>query len=142
MAKVKEGDTISIHYTGKLEDGTIFDSSEGGAPLEFKVGGGAVLKGLEAGVIGMEAGDERTIRIPAEEGYGIRIEEKVFEFGRDRAAENFDPEIGQQLQMYRADGMPITVKVTNKTEKAFIMDCNHPLAGKNLAFDIKLVEIA
>ncbi|MEK7864719.1 MAG: FKBP-type peptidyl-prolyl cis-trans isomerase, partial [Nitrospirota bacterium] len=89
MAKVKEGDTISIHYTGKLEDGTIFDSSEGGAPLEFKVGGGEFLKGLEDGVIGMEAGDEKTIRIPAEEGYGICTEEKVFEFGRDRAPENF-----------------------------------------------------
>ena len=141
MAKVKEGDTISIHYAGKLEDGTVFDSSEGGAPLEFKVGGGEFLKGLEDGVIGMEAGDEKTIRIPAEEGYGIHMGEKVFEFGRDRAPENFDPEIGQQLQMYRADGMPITVKVTGKTEKAFIMDCNHPLAGKNLVFDIKLVEI-
>ena len=141
MAKVKEGDTISIHYTGKLEDGTVFDSSEGGASLEFKVGGGEFLKGLEDGVIGMEAGDEKTIRIPAEEGYGICTEEKVFEFGRDRAPENFDPEIGQQLQMHRADGMPIPVKVTGKIEKAFIMDCNHPLAGKNLVFDIKLVEI-
>ncbi|MBI1810820.1 MAG: peptidylprolyl isomerase [Nitrospirae bacterium] len=141
MAKVKEGDTISIHYTGKLEDGTVFDSSEGGAPLEFKVGGGAFLKGLEDGAIGMGIGDEKTIRIPAEEGYGIYMKEKVFEFGRDRAPENFDSEIGQQLQMYRADGMPITVKVTGKTEKAFIMDCNHPWAGKNLVFEIKLVEI-
>lgn len=141
MAKVKEGDTISIHYTGKLEDGSVFDSSKGGAPLEFKVGGREFLKGLEDGVIGMEAWDEKTIRIPAEEGYGIYTEEKVFEFGRDRAPENFDPEIGQQLQMYRADGMPVTVKVTGKTEKALIMDCNHPLAGKNLIFDIKLVEI-
>ena len=85
MVKVKEGDTISIHYTGKLEDGTIFDSSEGGAPLEFKAGGGEFLRGLEDGVIGMEAGDEKTIRIPAEEGYGICTKEKVFEFGRDKA---------------------------------------------------------
>jgi FKBP-type peptidyl-prolyl cis-trans isomerase 2 len=142
MAKVKEGDTISIHYTGKLEDGTVFDSSEDSAPLELKVGDGEFLKGLEEGVIGMEVGDEKTINIPAEEGYGIYMKEKVFEFGRDRAPENFDPEIGQQLQMYRADGMPITVKVTGKTEKTFIMDCNHPLAGKNLVFDIKLVEIS
>ena len=142
MAKVKEGDTVNIHYKGKLEDGAVFDSSEGGAPLEFKVGGGEFLKALEDGVIGMEAGDEKTIRITAEEGYGIHTKEKVFEFGRDKAPENFDPEIGQQLQMYRADGMPITVKVTGKTEKAFIMDCNHPLAGKNLVFEIKLVEIA
>jgi peptidylprolyl isomerase len=141
MARVKKEDTISIHYAGKLEDGTVFDSSEGGAPLEFKVGGGEFLKGLEDGVIGMGIGDEKTIRIPAEEGYGIYMKEKVFEFGRGRSPENFDPEIGQQLQMYRADGMPITVKVTGKTEKAFIMDCNHPLAGKNLVFEIKLVEI-
>ena len=142
MAKVKGGDTISIHYTGKLEDGTVFDSSEGGRPRGFKVGGGELLKGLEDGVIGMEAGDEKTIRIPAEEGYGIYTEEKVFEFSRDRAPENFDPEIGRQLQMYRADGLPITVKVAGKTEKAFIMDCNHQLAGKNLVFEIKLVEIS
>lgn len=142
MAKVKKGDTVNIHYTGKLEDGTVFDSSEGGAPLEFKVGGGEFLKGLEDGVIGMETGDEKTIRIQAEDGYGIYMQEKVFEFGKDRAPENFDPEIGQELQMFRADGMPITVKVISKTEKAFIMDCNHPLAGKNLAFDVKLVEIA
>ena len=77
MAKVKKGDTLSIYYTGKLEDGTVFDSSDGGAPLEFKVGGGEFLKGLEDGVIGMGIGDEKTIRIPAEEGYGIYTEEKV-----------------------------------------------------------------
>jgi len=142
MARVKKGDTVNVHYTGKLEDGTVFDSSEGGVPLEFKVGEGEFLKGLEDGVIGMEIGEEKTIKIPAEEGYGIYMKEKIFEFGKDRAPENFNPEIGQELQMYRADGMPITVKVIEKTEKGFMMDCNHRLAGKNLIFDIKLVEIS
>jgi len=142
MAKVKKGDIVNVHYTGKLEDGTVFDSSAGGAPLEFKMGEGEFLKGLEDGVLGMETGEEKTIRIPAEEGYGVYMKEKVFEFAKDRAPENFNPEIGQELQMYRADGMPITVKVIGKTENGFMMDCNHPLAGKNLIFDIKLVEIS
>lgn len=141
MAKVKEGDTIRIHYVGKLEDGTVFDSSEGGASLEIKLGQGEFIKGLEEGVIGMEQGETKSIFMTADKAYGPHIKEKVFEFHKDRAPQDFNPEIGQQYQMYRADGMPIVVTVQEKTETGYIMDCNHPLAGKNLIFEVTLDEI-
>ena len=141
MASVKEGDTVRVHYTGKLEDGTVFDTSEDGASMEFKVGGGDLLKAFEQGVVGMSVGETKTIQIPAEEAYGPRKDEMVFEFDRSRAPENFAAEIGQQLQMYRADGQSVNVTVIGKSEKSFTMDCNHPLAGKDLTFDVRLEEI-
>lgn len=141
MAKVKEGDTIRIHYVGKLEDGTVFDSSEGGASLEIKLGQGEFIKGLEEGVIGMEPGETKSICMTADKAYGPHIQEKVFEFHKDRAPQDFNPEIGQQYQMYRADGMPIVVTVLEKTETGYVMDCNHPLAGKDLVFEVTLDEI-
>ncbi|MEW6108233.1 MAG: peptidylprolyl isomerase [Nitrospirota bacterium] len=141
MACVKEGDTIRIHFTGKLEDGTIFDSSEGGASLEFKVGGGEFIKGLEEGVIGMNPGETRTVFIPMEKAFGPHKKEMVFEFDKKRAPENFSPEIGQQMQMYRADGIPVMVTVIGISDDSITMDCNHRLAGKNLIFDIVLEEI-
>lgn len=141
MAKVKEGDTIRIHYVGKLEDGTVFDSSEGGASLEIKLGQGEFIKGLEEGVIGMEPGETKIIGMTADRAYGPHIKEKIFEFHKDRAPQDFNPEIGQQYQMYRADGMPIVVTVLEKTETGYVMDCNHPLAGKDLVFEVTLDEI-
>ena len=141
MTAVKKGDTIRIHFVGKLEDGTVFDSSEGGASLEIKVGDGEFLAGIEKGVLGMEVGEKKTITIPAEEGYGLHHKERVFEYDRSRLPEGQDPVIGQQLQMYRADGKPVMVTVAGIGEKTVTMDCNHPLAGKNLIFDITLDEI-
>ncbi|MEW6001557.1 MAG: peptidylprolyl isomerase [Nitrospirota bacterium] len=141
MATVKEGDTVRVHYRGKLEDGTVFDSTEDRGPREFTVGKNELLATFEQGVIGMSPGESKTIRIPMEEAYGPRNEERVFVFDRKRAPEGFDPDVGQGVQMYRADGLPVTVTVVDKTEKSFIMDSNHPLAGKDLIFDIKLVEI-
>ncbi len=141
MATVKKGDTIRIHYTGKLEDGTIFDSSEGTNPLEFTVGGGEIISGLEQGVVGMSPGESKTITIPTEQAYGPHVKERVFEFDKKKAPENFNPEIGQRLQMYRADGMPIMATVIGISESSVTMDCNHPLAGNPLVFDATLVEI-
>jgi len=141
MAIAKKGDTVRVHYTGKLEDGTVFDTSEDGASMEFKVGSGELLKAFEKAVIGMSIGDKKTIKIPMEEAYGPRKEEMVFEYDRARAPENFDAEIGQQLQMYRADGKPVNITVIAKSEKSFTMDCNHALAGKDLIFDVRLEEI-
>ena len=141
MAIAKKGDTVRVHYTGKLEDGTVFDTSEDGASMEFKVGSGELLKAFEKAVIGMSIGDKKTIKIPMEEAYGPRKEEMVFEYDRARAPENFDAEIGQQLQMYRADGKPVNITVIAKSEKSFTMDCNHALAGKDLIFDLRLEEI-
>jgi len=141
MAAVKEGDTIRIHFIGKLEDGSVFDSSEGGASLEIKLGGGEFLEGLEKGVIGMNAGEKKTVRIPAEKGYGPHIKERVFEWDKSRLPGDSNPVIGQQLQMYRADGQPVLVTVIGISDTTYTMDCNHPLAGKNLIFDITLEEI-
>jgi len=141
MAIAKKGDTVRVHYTGKLEDGTVFDTSEDGASMEFKVGSGELLKAFEKAVIGMSIGDKKTIKISMEEAYGPRKEEMVFEYDRARAPENFDAEIGQQLQMYRADGKPVNITVIAKSEKSFTMDCNHALAGKDLIFDVRLEEI-
>ena len=141
MAIAKKGDTVRVHYTGKLEDGTVFDTSEDNASIEFKIGNGDLLKAFEQAVVGMSIGDKKTIKIPMAEGYGPRKEEMVFEFDRARAPENFEPEIGQELQMYRADGKPVTMTVLAKSEKSFTMDCNHALAGKDLTFDLRLEEI-
>jgi len=141
MDKVKEGDRIRIHYTGRLEDGTVFGSSEGGEPLEFTVGGGKIIAGLEQGVIGMRVGELRSITVPEELGYGPYMRERVFELSRERVPEEFNPGIGQQVQMYRADGMPVVATVIGIFEDYFIMDCNHPLAGKTLIFEIRLLEI-
>jgi len=141
MANVKEGNTVRVHYTGKLEDGTVFDTSEDGASMEFKVGSGDLLKAFEQGVIGMSIGEKKTIKIPMEEAYGPRKDEMVFEFEKARAPEDFDAEIGQELQMYRADGKPVNITVIAKSEKSYTMDCNHALAGKDLIFDVRLEEI-
>ena len=141
MANAKEGDTVRVHYTGKLEDGTVFDTSEDGASMEFKVGDGELLKAFEQAVVGMSIGDKKTIKIPMEEAYGPRKEEMIFEFDKARAPENFDAEIGQELQMYRADGKPVNITVIAKSEKSFTMDCNHALAGKDLIFDVRIEEI-
>lgn len=141
MAIAKEGDTVRVHYTGKLEDGTVFDTSEDGASLEFKVGSGDLLKAFEQAVIGMSIGEKKTIKIPMEEAYGPRKDEMIFEFDKARAPENFEAEIGQELQMYRADGKPVNITVIAKSEKSYTMDCNHALAGKDLTFDVRLEEI-
>lgn len=141
MAAVKDGDTIKVHYTGRFDDGTVFDSSENGEPLQFTVGAGNVIKGFDQGVVGMDINETRTLNIPAADAYGPYHDEMVFEFDRNKTPEGFDPEIGRQVQMHRADGEAVVVTVIGKTESAFIMDCNHALAGKDLIFEIKLMEI-
>ena len=141
MGNAKKGDTVRVHYTGKLEDGTVFDTSEDNASMEFKIGEGELLKAFEQAVVGMSIGDKKTIKIPMEEAYGPRKDEMVFEFDKARWPENFNAEIGQELQMYRADGKPVNITVIAKSEKSYTMDCNHALAGKDLTFDLRLEEI-
>ena len=141
MALVRIGDTIRIHYVGKLEDGSVFDTTEGGASLEFKVGDGEFLAGLERGVVGMGIGETKTIRIPAENAYGLPKKERIFEYEKKKFPDDLNPVVGQPFQMYRADGMPVTVTIVGVSEDTIKMDCNHPLAGKNLIFDITLEEI-
>ncbi|MFA5354249.1 MAG: FKBP-type peptidyl-prolyl cis-trans isomerase [Thermodesulfovibrionales bacterium] len=141
MATVKQGDRISIHYTGTLEDGSVFDSSEGRSPLEFTVGEGEIIKGLEDEVIGMALGETKTITIPTELAYGPRDEQRVFPFERKNLGEDVELDMGQQVQLYRADGMPLNVTVIGKTDTTYTFDCNHPLAGKTLIFKTTIAEI-
>ena len=140
MSTIKEGDTVRIHYVGKLADGSVFDTSEGGASLEIKVGGGEFLPGIEKGVLGMSAGEKKTIRIPEGEGYPHH-KERVFEYDRSRLPEGIPAVEGQQMQMFRADGQPVMVTIVGVGEKSVTLDCNHPLAGKELIFDIAIEEI-
>lgn len=137
----KSGDSVKIHYTGTLEDGTTFDSSEGRDPLEFTLGSGQVIAGFDEAVTGMEVGDKKTVNIPADKAYGQRNEEMVITAPRDQVPPDINPEVGQQLQMAGPNNQPIIVKITEVTDEHIVLDANPPLAGKDLTFDLELVSI-
>lgn len=141
MEQVKNGDTIKIHYKGRLDDGTVFDSSEGRTPLEFTVGSGMVIPGFDAGVQDMGIGDKKTIHIPAVEAYGPKQEHLVMEFPRDQFPPDLVPEEGMQLSMSDNQGQVIPVVITEVKDDTVMLDANHQLAGKDLIFDLELVEI-
>ncbi len=138
---VQSGNTIKIHYHGRLTDGTTFDSSAGRSPLEFTVGSGQVIKGFDDGVQGMSVGDKKTIEIPFINAYGPEDPSMIIEFPVDRLPEDMKPEIGMQLNMNNAEGQQFPVVITGITEEHIILNANHPLAGKDLIFDLELVEI-
>ena len=142
MQQVKIGDTVNVHYHGRLTDGTTFDSSEGRAPLEFKVGSGAVIKGFDEGVMGMQVGDKKTLEIPADEAYGLSEPGRIVEFPRDQFPKDIEPEIGMQLNMTSGNGDAFPVVITEVKDDLIVLDANHPLAGKDLIFDIELVNIS
>jgi len=142
MAQAKTGDNVKVHYTGKLQEGEVFDSSQGKAPLEFRIGDGKVIAGFEQGVLGMEVGDKKQISISPEEGYGVRNEELVAVIEKTLLPTDIDTSVGQQLQVKQQDGTAIKLLVTAETEDNVTLDANHPLAGKTLLFDVELVEIA
>ncbi|BCR06225.1 peptidyl-prolyl cis-trans isomerase [Desulfuromonas versatilis] len=141
MAQLKNGDTAKVHYTGTLADGTVFDSSRERDPLEFTVGGGQLIKGFDQGVVGMTVGETRTVNIPAEQAYGPHREEIVIAVERSQLPPGLTPEVGMQLQAQGGDGQPVMVTVTAVDEQKVTIDANHPLAGKDLSFEIELVEI-
>lgn len=136
------GDTLRLHYKGTFEDGTVFDSSEGRDPLEFTLGSGQIIPGLDQGVTGMEVGEERSVTVAPAEAYGERDEKLIQAVPRETIPDNIPTEPGTQLQMQTPQGQQIPVVVTNVTEEHVELDANHPLAGKTLKFDVKLVEIA
>ena len=142
MSKVKNGDTVKVHYTGKLDDGTVFDTSEKREPLEFEIGKGRIIPGFENAVVGMSIGDKKTVKIPCDQAYGEYHEEFKQDFPRDQLPADLKPELGQQFQVEQKDGGKILVSIVAVTDKTITLDANNPLAGKDLTFDIELVEIA
>jgi len=142
MAKAKNGDTVRVHYTGTLEDGTVFDSSKEREPLQFTIGESQVIPGFEQAVIGMEPGETKAFNIPADQAYGQRREDMKVTIDRAQLPANLEPKEGQQLQLGQQEGQIMIVTVTDVTDAGVTIDANHPLAGKDLAFDIELVEVA
>jgi len=169
MAQAKTGDKVTVHYTGTLEDGSVFDSSEGSVeqqhdhecccssnksdgggcgseregtePLEFVIGAGQLIPKFEAAVIGLEPGESVTVSIPADEAYGQRAEEMVAVLERSEIPADINPEPGHQMEVILEDGSPLPVLVTEVTETTITLDGNHPLAGRDLTFAIRLVDI-
>ncbi|RME64160.1 MAG: peptidylprolyl isomerase [Nitrospirae bacterium] len=141
MAQAKLGDTVRVHYTGYLEDGTVFDSSLDGDPFELTLGEGMVIKGFEDAIVGMEEGQQKKVEISADDAYGPYRDELVISLPREEVNLGFEPFENLPLQLQSPDGRVFNVVVKKVTEDTIELDANHPLAGKNLTFDIQLVEI-
>jgi peptidylprolyl isomerase len=140
MREAKAGDTVRVHYTGTLRDGTEFDSSRGREPLEFTLGTGQVIAGFDQALAGMNVGDEKTVTIPAIEAYGERRDEMLLAVPRGEFPPHIEPEVGQKLQL--GDGRDVLdVTVREVTDEQVILDGNHPLAGEDLTFALELVQI-
>jgi FKBP-type peptidyl-prolyl cis-trans isomerase 2 len=135
----KNGDTVRVHYTGRLESGDVFDSSEGGEPLEFQLGSGQVIAGFDENVRGMSVGDQKTIEIEPENAYGERVEALVGKVERAGLNLGSEPQVGMELALQLPDGQQIPVVITEVTDDSVTFDANHPLAGQKLIFDIKRV---
>ncbi len=141
MSQAKKGDTVKVHYTGKLDDESVFDTSREREPLEFTLGEQQVIPGFEEAVEGMKLGETRTVKIPAEQAYGPHHEDMVVEVPREVFPADIEPKVGQFLQVRQADGQMFDVVVVAVSEDTVTLDANHPLAGKDLTFEIELVEI-
>ena len=142
MSQAKSGDTVKIHYTGTLDDGTEFDSSAGREPLEFALGGGQVIPGFDSAVDGMAVGDSKTVTIPPGEAYGERHDHLVQEVPKTALPQDMKPEVGMQVQSQSPEGQIMNLIVTEVAAKSITVDGNHALAGQALTFAIELVEIA
>lgn len=141
MAGAKNGDTVKVHYTGKLTDGSIFDDSLNREPLEFTLGKNNLIPGFENALLGMNAGDWKTVTIPPDQAYGEHLKEMVVEVSRQELPAGFQPVIGAQLQVSQDEGKEIVVSIIAITPTHVTLDANHPLAGKDLVFEINLLEI-
>ena len=139
--QVKSGDVVRVHYTGTLEDGSQFDSSVGRAPLEFTVGAGQMIAGFDAGVVGMAVGEKKTILIDPDHGYGQKDPGAIIEFPSSNIPEGMTVEVGMKLNLQNQYGQPVPVVVMEVKEEVIIMDANHFLAGKDLTFEVEIVEI-
>lgn len=142
MTKAAQGSTVLLHYTGSLEDGTEFDSSRGGDPLQFTVGGGEVIPGFEEAVVGMAPGETKTFTIPADEAYGPRRDDLVMQVARDQFPPEIDFAVGQQYPVEVNEGQVVLVTVAALDNETVTLDANHPLAGKDLTFAVEVVTVA
>ncbi|KYP14892.1 peptidylprolyl isomerase [Flavihumibacter sp. CACIAM 22H1] len=141
MQQVQSGDTVKVHYHGRLTDGTTFDSSEGRDPLEFQVGSGMVIAGFDNGVMGMLVGDKKTVHIPVDDAYGPKNPDMIIEFPKEQVPADMPMEVGMRLNLNNSQGQVVPVVITEIQDAAILLDANHPLAGEDLVFDIELVEI-
>ncbi len=141
MTKAKIGDTVSVHYMGKLDDGTVFDTTLTHEPVEFTIGAHEVIPGFEQAVIGLTPGESVSVRVPSQKGFGAYRPEMVQDVHPSQFPEGLEPEVGQQLQIPTQGGPPFVVRVTDVSEASVTLDANHPLAGQDLTFNVRLVEI-
>lgn len=139
--KTKNGDRVKVHYTGKLENGEVFDSSRDRQPLEFIVGEGNVIPGFEKAVLDMEIGEQKSVEIPPEEAYGPRREELVVDVDRSEFPSHIEPSIGQRLQLQQPEGSIVNLIITGMSDETITLDANHPLAGMTLFFEVEMMEI-
>ncbi len=140
-AGAKVGDTVQVHYTGTLADGSVFDSSAGRDPLEFTIGSGQLIPGFDEAVKGMKVGEKKTVTIPDDEAYGPRFDEMTAEIPLDKMPSGQTPEVGQRLLAVQPDGRQAIVTIISISDNVVVVDTNHPLAGKDLTFEIQLVKI-
>ena len=141
MTQAKNNDSVKVHYTGKLKDGTVFDSSQDRNPLQFQLGQGQIIPGFEQAVMGMSPGESKTINIPSNQAYGPRLEDLIQEVPRQQLPTDMEFQVGQRLQLGQEKEQPMIVEVTEVTDASITLDANHPLAGRELFFDIELLEI-
>lgn len=141
MSLVKENNTVKVHYTGKLADGQVFDSSEGKDPIEFTLGQGQLIPGFEKGLIDMKLNEKKTINIPKDEAYGDSREDLIQEVQKSELPEEIKPEVGMGLVSKSQDGREMNLVIAEVKEESIVVDGNHPLAGKDLIFDLEVVEI-
>jgi len=137
---IKAGDTIRVAYTGKFENGDVFDTSEGKSPLEFTVGSGNIIQGFENAVVGMREGEKKTVTLAPDEGYGVRSDDLVFDISKNSIPAGLELEVGKMIQLTNQSGQKMPGVVSDIGDGVVTIDANHPLAGKNLVFDIEVVE--
>ena len=141
MSQAKSGDKVKVHYKGTLNDGSVFDSSEGREPLEFVVGSGQVIPGFDNAVMGLSVGESKSVNIPSAEAYGPYQENMVLAIEKDKFPAGLSLTVGEQLQIPSQNGQPVVVVIKEVTDDKVTLDANHPLAGQDLNFNIELVEI-
>lgn len=142
MTQAKKGDKVQVHYKGTLADGSVFDSSEGRAPLDVTLGSGQVIPGFEEALTGMKVGEKKTVTIPVDKAYGPHNAEMVMQIPANQIPPDLNPEIGQKLQVGGTGGEVMVVEVVDLNDEFIVLDANAPLAGKDLTFDLEMVAIA